>query len=160
MHLRNCIAAVALACLAGCAVTPEQFYSQRGSLSKVSLCRTYQSAVKDSEWQLARDVEAELSSRLGVQASQCNKIISDNEMAILGGVLIAAAVVAAAGAGGGAGSAPAASSQSVDSDWDWDQFYDGYGVLVWRCRGVQTGQFAENSNCAYDSMTDYRWPAK
>lgn len=160
MLLRKCIAAVALASLAGCAVTPERFYSQRSSLGAVTLCRTHQSAVQGSQWQLARDVETELSSRLGVHPSQCNKIINDNEMAILGGMLVAAAVVAAAGAGGGAGPTPAASSRSVDSDWDWDQFYNEYGVLVWRCRGIQTGQFAENSNCAYDSMTDYRWPGK
>ena len=160
MLSRNVIAAIVLTCLVGCAVTPEQFYSQRGSLSGVTLCRTYQSAVQSSQWQLARDIETELGSRLGVQASQCSKVISDNELAILGGVLIAAAVVAAASEAGGAAAPPNTSSQISDYDWDWDQFYNEYGVLVWRCRGVQSGRFAENTNCTYDSMTDYRWPGK
>ena len=149
-----------LAVVSGCAVTPEQFYSQRGSLGAVTLCRTYQSAVQTSQWQLARDIETELASRLGVQASQCNKVISDHEMAVLGGVLIAAAVVAAASEGGGATAPPATNSQISDYDWDWDQFHNEYGVLVWRCRGIQTGEFAESSKCAYDAMTDYRWPLK
>jgi hypothetical protein len=160
MRFRQIIFGCTLILLSGCAVTPEQFYSQRSSLSAVTLCRTYQSAVQSSQWQLARDIETELGSRLGVQASQCSKVISDNEMAILGGVLIAAAVVAAASEGGGAAAPPVTSSQISDYDWDWDQFYNEYGVLVWRCRGIQTGQFAENSNCAYDAMTDHRWPTK
>jgi hypothetical protein len=159
MHVRRLVAMCAVTVVSGCAVTPEQFYSQRGSLSTVTLCRTYQSALQNSQWQLARDVETELGSRLGVQASQCQKIINENEMAIIGGVLVAAAVVVAASEGGGT-AAPATRSQAADSDWDWDQFYNEYGVLVWRCRGIQTGQFADTSNCTYDAMTDYRWPGK
>lgn len=54
----------------------------------------------------------------------------------------------------------ASSNKVTDYDWDWDEFYDQYGTLVWRCRGVQTGQYSENSNCAYDAMTDRRWPEK
>jgi hypothetical protein len=159
MQPKNLISVIPLSLLGACAVTPEQFYSQRGSLSAVTLCRTYQSAVQNSQWQLSQDVETELRSRLGVQTSECNKVISDSEMAILGGVLVAAVVVAAASEGGGAG-APASYPQTVDYDWDWDQFYNEYGVLVWRCRGIQTGQFAEGSKCTYDAMTDSRWPGK
>jgi hypothetical protein len=48
----------------------------------------------------------------------------------------------------------------TDYDWDWDAFYDGYGNLLWRCRGIQSGQFANNSNCQYDYMDDDRWPNK
>ena len=47
-----------------------------------------------------------------------------------------------------------------DYDWDWDAFYDGYGNLLWRCRGIQSGQFANNSNCQYDYLDDDRWPNK
>lgn len=81
-------------------------------------------------------------------------------MAIVGGLLLAGLVVAVASGGGDAAGWVPASSGSSDYDWAWDQFYNEYGVLVWRCRGVQTGQFAVNSNCAYDLMTDYRWPGK
>ena len=47
-----------------------------------------------------------------------------------------------------------------DRDWDWDAFYDQYGRLVWRCRGIQTGRFDENDKCLYDSKDDNRWPNK
>ena len=52
------------------------------------------------------------------------------------------------------------SSSNRDYDWDWDQFYDQYYNLVWRCRGIQTGQFADSSNCYYDYKDDDRWPGK
>ena len=44
---------------------------------------------------------------------------------------------------------------SGDYDWDWD-YLPGSGQ--WRCRGIQTGRFAPNSNCAYDELDDDRWP--
>ena len=47
-----------------------------------------------------------------------------------------------------------------DKDWDWDQFYDRYGSLVWMCRGVQTGQFADEEKCDGEYQTDRRWPRK
>jgi hypothetical protein len=72
--------------------------------------------------------------------------------------------VAAALMGIGAAISNGANTQSqylpTDSDWDWDAFYDGYGNLLWRCRGIQSGQFANNSNCQYDYMDDDRWPNK
>ena len=52
------------------------------------------------------------------------------------------------------------SSYDYDYDYDWDQFYDQYYNLVWRCRGIQTGQFADNLNCIYDTKDDDRWPDK
>ena len=51
-------------------------------------------------------------------------------------------------------------NQSTDYDWDWDGFYDQYGNLTWRCRGIQTGRFADNYKCAADIKTDTRWPNK
>jgi hypothetical protein len=72
--------------------------------------------------------------------------------------------VAAALKGIGAAISNGANTQSqylpTDSDWDWDAFYDGYGNLLWRCRGIQSGQFANNSSCQYDYMDDDRWPNK
>ena len=65
----------------------------------------------------------------------------------------AAAAVAAAASGGGGYSAPVR-----DVDWDWDAFKDQYSNIQWRCRGIQTGQFAGDSNCAYDVKDDDRWP--
>tara|TARA_Y200000002_G_C22105064_1_gene424336 strand:+ start:243 stop:506 length:264 start_codon:yes stop_codon:yes gene_type:complete len=48
------------------------------------------------------------------------------------------------------------SNQSSDYDWDWD-FQPGNNQ--WVCRGVQSGQYAELSNCSNDLMLDDRWPS-
>jgi len=47
-------------------------------------------------------------------------------------------------------------SNSSDNDWDWD--YQP-GNNQWVCRGVDTGQYAELENCAYDVIDDDRWPS-
>ncbi len=47
-----------------------------------------------------------------------------------------------------------------DTDWAWDQFHHSTGSLVWACRGIQTGQFAEHTRCAEKSKNDNRWPNK
>lgn len=73
---------------------------------------------------------------------------------IVAGVVAAAASAASDGGGGGY-SAPAS-----DYDWDWDAFNDQYYNLQWRCRGIQTGEFADNDNCAFDYKDDDRWPEK
>ena len=44
----------------------------------------------------------------------------------------------------------------TDTDWDWD-YLPGSGE--WRCRGIQTGKFAPDENCAFDIKDDDRWPA-
>jgi hypothetical protein len=49
---------------------------------------------------------------------------------------------------------------TADYDWDWDEQYDGANRLVWVCRGVQSGQYAEPSRCGYKMRTDIRWPSK
>ena len=46
-------------------------------------------------------------------------------------------------------------NQETDSDWDWDYLP---GNLQWRCRGIQTGQFANDNKCLYDNKDDSRWP--
>ena len=46
-------------------------------------------------------------------------------------------------------------SARTDSDWDWD--YQPTN-RQWVCRGIQTGQYAPASNCAYDVKDDNRWP--
>lgn len=53
-----------------------------------------------------------------------------------------------------------ASLNRIDTEWDWDEFYGQEGRLVWACRGVQTGQFAEQFNCNYLPKSDFRWPDK
>jgi len=46
----------------------------------------------------------------------------------------------------------------TDRYWYWDEFRDQYGNSQWRCRGSQTGRFANNSNCSGQSKDDKRWP--
>ena len=45
-----------------------------------------------------------------------------------------------------------------DRTYWWDRFKDQYGNYQWRCRGGQTKQFAENSNCSGVNKDDDRWP--
>jgi hypothetical protein len=45
--------------------------------------------------------------------------------------------------------------QNRDFDYDWDYLP---GNNQWRCRGIQTGQFANDNNCLYDKKDDSRWP--
>lgn len=47
-----------------------------------------------------------------------------------------------------------------DYEWDWDEFYNEQYQLVWACRGVQTGQFANQAHCTNLPRTDLRWPDK
>ena len=46
--------------------------------------------------------------------------------------------------------------------YEWDQFYNQYGVLVYRCRtdgGPNSGQFAPDYKCS-GLKNDNRWPSK
>ena len=72
-------------------------------------------------------------------------------LGVLGAGLIVACIAMAEDCADGLGSG----SSTTDTDWDWD-YLPGSGE--WRCRGIQTGQFAPDENCAYDVMDDDRWP--
>jgi hypothetical protein len=43
---------------------------------------------------------------------------------------------------------------------EWDQFYNQYGILIWRCRSTASGQFATDSTCAGKRKSDSTWPNK
>ena len=47
-----------------------------------------------------------------------------------------------------------------DRSWAWDQFQDQRGVLVWACRGMQTGQFAFHVRCRDQPQHDMTWPGR
>ena len=53
-----------------------------------------------------------------------------------------------------AAKAGAFSGAASDTDWDWDYLP---ASNQWRCRGIQTGQFAPSAKCAYDYKDDDRW---
>lgn len=52
----------------------------------------------------------------------------------------------------------ALSMEVVDTQWEWDKFKDQYGNDTWRCRGEQTGQFANNIKCFGKLKMDNTWP--
>ena len=68
--------------------------------------------------------------------------------------LIGAGAYAATHNGGGA----PASGQPIDYDWDWDFTYINGQQRGWTCRGVQSGQYADQSHCLNMAQTDWRWP--
>lgn len=48
------------------------------------------------------------------------------------------------------------------TSYEWDQFYNQYGVLIYRCRtdgGPNSGQFAPDYKCS-GLKNDSRWPSK
>jgi len=71
-------------------------------------------------------------------------------LAVVGTVAVVNAYAENGGGLGGGG----------DYSWAWDQFYDQYYNLVWRCRGMQTGQFANDYQCASKIKSDFTWPQK
>lgn len=74
------------------------------------------------------------------------------------GVLIIGA--AAAIIQGDTGGHNGAYSSIVDYSWRWDLFRDQYGYRQWACRGMQTGQFAEEYKCASQLKADFTWPGE
>lgn len=51
-----------------------------------------------------------------------------------------------------------AAPQSRDYNWAWDLQRAGYGTTQWVCRGMQTGQYADQSLCANKVRMDTTWP--
>jgi hypothetical protein len=154
---------VAILMATSCAMTPERFSQQRLSLTDVQVCRASVDAEKSGVASFNDTTQAELERR-SISNRHCRKLIKEDDeknaataVAILA---VAAVVVAAAAAGGGGGSSYSAPSATQDYDWDWDQFYNASYQLVWACRGLQTGQFAELRHCSGDYKSDSRWPAK
>jgi hypothetical protein len=51
--------------------------------------------------------------------------------------------------------------QAEDTQWAWDEINAPYGRgRMWRCRGIETGRFAEDYRCAGLPRVDYRWPGE
>lgn len=149
------ISTVALLTLAGCAVSPERFRSERYSLSNTQVCRTAISSAAEKDPSFNYDVWQE-AQRRGLTGQDCRALINEQNVGIGVAAILGAAIIAASRGGGGGGYNPAA----YDTEWDWDQFYNEYRQLVWACRGVQTGQFAEAYRCSGKWQTDARWPSK
>ena len=48
---------------------------------------------------------------------------------------------------------------TADTQWAWDEINHPTGRM-WRCRGIQTGQFAPDYQCSGLPKVDYRWPGE
>jgi len=135
--------------LTGCVTSPEEFERTRLSRSDTSLCRINQYALNHNPPMIGPTAQ-ELQRR-GITPERCHQLIAEFNQQN--------AALMAAGFSLMAGPRAAPVPVDLDWDWDWDQFYDS-GALVWVCRGLQTGQFAEPYRCQYKMQTDWRWPSK
>ena len=141
--------------LQGCAVSPAQFRASRSTLSDTRVCNTWHKARRHSNVEFLRTVVEEAEVR-GLSSAQCDRLITRQRLAAVGAVLLTATLVAvAANNAGGGGAAP--NMYAADYEWDWDIF-NNHGQEVVRCRGVQTGRFAQNSRCRGKFVSDRRWP--
>lgn len=151
--------------LAGCALSPTDFQAKRYEIGDTRLCKTWKSAVSSGDIAFQNDVGAEVLRR-GLSAGRCAQLEREQALAIGAGILLGAAVIAAARNGGAVGGGAVAgggagyATTSYDYDWEWDQYYNQNQTLLWSCRGVQTGQFADQQHCLGKAMTDWKWPAK
>lgn len=144
--------------MTGCAtVSPAEFYANRQSYSDLQVCSLWRQY--DNEVGAGAESEAE---RRGISVEQCRAMLDRETQAnatAVGAAMVALLLIGAAAKGGGRPSAPITySGAAADREWDWDQFYNPQYVLVWGCRGVQTGQFADESQCIGRAKTDMRWP--
>jgi hypothetical protein len=161
---RRIASALIATMLAGCAVSPTDFQAKRYEIGDTRLCKTWKSAAASGDVAFQNNVGEEVFRR-GLNAGRCAQLEREQAVAIGAGILLGAAVIAAArngGVGGGAvaGGGAGYASTTYDYDWEWDQFYNQNRALVWACRGIQTGQFAEQQHCAGKMMTDWKWPGK
>jgi hypothetical protein len=156
--MRTLTKAIVVACsvaMTACATSPEAFRRNPYQVSDSQLCRTLTSSAAERDYSFKSEVRSEVERR-GLSDESCATMVRNQNVAIGAVALIGAVAVAAArNGGGGGGGAP-----STDYDWDWDQFYNEYRQLVWACRGVQTGQFADTWRCNGKFRTDARWPQK
>lgn len=166
MHRSSKVTALGLIglLLSGCALTPAEFSAKRYEISDTRVCKTWRSASNSGDSAFLRVAWDEVSRR-GLDREKCQRLETDQDVAIGAGILIGLAALAAAKGGSAAsgaavGGSAGYGSTTYDYDWEWDQFYNQYRNLVWACRGVQTGQFADPSHCAGKLQTDWKWPAK
>jgi hypothetical protein len=137
--------------VAACAVSPERFRADSQSLTASQVCHSRAVARSSNDPEFLQLTANEMSRR-NLNFQDCARIIQREREMMAAAALVGLAAGAAASSGSGS---PA---QARDYSWDWDQFRDQYGRLVWRCRGIQTGQFANDSQCRGNSRIDDRWP--
>ena len=119
-------------------------------VGNISLCRTY---LKTDNAEFKKDISRELSKR-GLQKSNCASLVNKQNTQIVVGAVVAAAAIYCAVECGNTGAG------TYHNAADWDQFYDEKFQLVWACRDITSGRFANSNNCAGLPKTDVRWPSR
>lgn len=147
--------------ITGCAVSPQQFAEKRQSLRPDELCRTREAAERKNNFSFLSEIDQELTRR-GISPNECSDIVKKSNSNAAGAavVILGALAIAAAAKSGGYGGNSYQPNTNTDYDWAWDQFYNSQYNLVWACRGIQTGQFAELYRCNYKAKNDNTWPSK
>lgn len=145
--------------VAGCAWTPERYAGKRAKLDDTETCRLFLGWQKEAKEPYLTMATEEIARR-GLNEHQCKgkyeELRRSRKAAIGAGVVLTATVAAVIYA---SRTRPAFQiGAPYDSSWDWDQFADKDGNLVWACRGVQTGKFADQYRCTGAPLSDWRWP--
>ena len=157
------VVAVAAFCH-GCTVSPEQFEREKYTLRDDEVCRAQIKAVSEGNWDFQEPLDKDLARR-GVNPLSCPSIVqnaNNRTGAAVSLLAIGAALALASRPPSPAGYAPppAYRQPPPDFDWAWDLFFNEHYALVWACRGVQTGQFADLERCNFKPKNDFRWPSK
>lgn len=143
--------------LAACAASPETFSARGQELGDTRVCRTWFKATQGNDLELLQATSEEVNRR-GLSWSRCQQLINRQRVAIGAAIIVTAALVATASSDGGTGGGGESASPGQDSQWAWDQFLAERGQMMTRCRGVQTGRFAEDWRCAGRYVNDLTWP--
>lgn len=173
MFSQRAVCLAVATCLAGCAMTPQRFEQTRLSMTDTAICKALRNAYRADDKLLMDATYTEAYERRSLTVERCRELIdaeakaAANAAVVLLGIIAIGAIAAGARGGGARGVSPGIPNASsfnslatTDFEWDWDEFYNEYMQLVWACRGVQTGQFADPSLCQHLVKIDIRWPSK
>jgi hypothetical protein len=159
--------------LSGC-MTMAYFESNATTVSETDVCKARQDG-RDSGNRRLFDLADQERQRRGMTDARCFALLAERQQqinmhlrALAAGLAIGAASQSPANGGVGFAPAPVPATpwpqpvplKVYDYQWAWDQFYNDQFQLVWACRGVQTGQFAELYRCNGLLQIDNKWPSK
>jgi len=152
-------AAVVAAMVAGCATTPEHYRQNKAGLSDLEVCRASRAAMNAADWSWHSETMEDMAAR-GLTAASCVELVAEAEQKAktVGAIVLGVAALALIASQAKKGRIGGSQATGQDFDWDWDLFYGERMQMVWACRGVQTGQFAEPYRCQHKAQTDLRWP--
>jgi len=144
--------------MSGCStMTRASFEERRQAFSDLEVCEAATDARRSEDGDFVTAVYREKAGRQ-LSDDMC-ELLAQQQRERVGAALTAFGSAMTATSAAMAKPTPSrAGVAAVDYSWQWDQFYAPNGVLMWACRGEQTGQFADVSRCAGKAQLDWRWP--